>query len=72
MANVNKCPDCGGQIVAEYIGSYGDVYIIGKNGVPHKRRLKRFIYESNGDKPMIYCFNCGKGIEQCGTGGERG
>lgn len=64
---MNKCPDCGGQIVAEYIGSYGDVYIIGKNGVPLKRRLKRFIYESNGDKPMIYCINCGKGIEQCGT-----
>lgn len=28
----NKCPICGGRLVAEFIGSYGDVYLLNKQG----------------------------------------
>jgi len=62
----NKCPKCGGRLVAEYNGTYGDIYLIGKTGVIFKRRFKRCIYEHDGDAPMIYCFDCGTGIENCG------
>ena len=62
----NVCPECGGQLVCEYIGSYGDVFLLDKNGEPYKRRLRRMIYEHDGDEPMIYCKDCGHGISRCG------
>lgn len=59
--NTNRCPHCGGQLVVEYIGSYGDVFMLGKNGEPNKKRIKRFIYEHYGeDGKMVYCWNCRK------------
>jgi len=63
---MSKCPVCGGRVVAEYIGSYGDVYLIGKNGQPRKRRMKRYVYETDGNEPMIYCKDCGFGIKNTG------
>ena len=59
--NTNRCPHCGGKLVVEYIGSYGDVYVLGGNGKPCKKRIKRFIYDHHGDgNKMIYCWDCRK------------
>jgi len=56
----NICPYCGGQLVMEFIGSYGSVYNLKKDGEPSKKRRKRILYdESNGDF-LIYCWNCKK------------
>ena len=57
----NKCPYCGGKLVIECVGCYGDVFMLKKNGEPSKKRIKRFIYEHYGmDNAMIYCWNCRK------------
>lgn len=61
----NKCPKCGGRLVAEYIGSYGDVFLLNSKGEPYKYRLKRHIYEHDGCPPMIYCIDCGRAYERC-------
>jgi len=66
----NKCPKCGGHLVAEYIGSYGDVFLLNSKGEPYKNRLKRHIYEHDGEPPMIYCNDCGRGYERCGQKAE--
>lgn len=68
MDSLNRgiCPECGGQLVAEFIGNYGDVYPLGKNGKPLKKRLRRHIYEHDGEPPMVYCKDCARGYEKCG------
>lgn len=53
-----KCEYCGGLMVIEYLGSYGNAYRLKKNGEPSKKRIKRFIYEEDGSYSMIYCLNC--------------
>ena len=66
----NKCQKCGGRLVAEYIGSYGDVFLLNSKGEPCKSRLKRHIYEHDGELPMIYCNDCRSGYEKCGYEAE--
>lgn len=62
-----KCPLCGGLMVIEYIGSYGNVYPLKKNGDPGKKRMRRIIYEEDGmESTMIYCWNC-KRMKEDGT-----
>ena len=58
-----KCPYCGGRVVIEYLGSYGNVYPLKKNGEPGKKRIRRFLYEESGDVPLIYCWDCRKMVE---------
>lgn len=61
----NRCPYCGGQIVVEYIGTYGDVYVVGKNGKPRNKRIRRFIYEHYGEEDkIVYCWDCRKLLEE--------
>ena len=55
------CPKCGGNLVIEYIGNYGIIYNINKNG-SIGRRKKRIMYESSGDY-MVYCESCGTGYD---------
>lgn len=55
---VSKCPYCGGRMVAEFIGNYGDAMFIKKDGTVSRQRARRFMYEHNGDFPMVYCWNC--------------
>lgn len=55
------CPKCGGDLVIEYIGNYGTIYRINKNGTIG-RREKRIMYESGGDY-MVYCKMCGEGYD---------
>lgn len=52
------CPKCGCDLVIEYIGNYGTIYRINKNGTIG-RREKRMLYELNGDY-MVYCKSCGE------------
>ena len=66
----NICLECGGRLVAEYIGNYGDVFFLNTKGEPYKGRLKRCIYEHDGEPPMIYCIDCGRGYGKCGNSGE--
>lgn len=57
----NKCKYCGGQLVIEYIGSYGLIYPMKSNGEPYKNPVKKIIYELHGeDTCMIYCSTCKK------------
>lgn len=43
----------------EYLGEYGDVYHVKKDGEPSKRRVKRRFYGTDeSKKPFIYCENC--------------
>lgn len=54
-----KCPYCGGRMVIEYIGNYGNIYPLKKNGEPGKKRIKRILYEESGmEDAMIYCLDC--------------
>ena len=53
-----KCLYCGGRMVIEYFGSYGNVYPLKKDGEPGKKRIRRFLYEESGDYPLIYCLDC--------------
>ncbi len=55
----NKCRFCGGPLVIEYVGSYGTVYLLKKDGTPRKKKMKTFMYEQNsGDEAMVYCWDC--------------
>ena len=63
MEDKNRCPKCGGRLVAEFLGSYGDVHLMKKDGTAQKQRMKRIIYETDGNPPMIYCIDCGEGFE---------
>lgn len=58
MTAKNICKHCGGSLVIEYFGEYGDIYKLKKNGEECKKRLKRVVYGSN-DENMIYCIKCG-------------
>ena len=59
---MNKCPYCGGQIVMEYFGDYGLVYKMKSNGELSKKPIRKFMYETHGDDPEIYCWECRKAI----------
>ena len=54
------CPYCGGRIVAEFIGSYGDAMFINKNGTVSHRRARRFIYDLDHSTQQVYCWDCHK------------
>ena len=58
----NICPKCGGKLLIEAVGNYGDVYRMKKNGEMSKVRVRRFIYECSGDY-MIYCEDCGNTVD---------
>lgn len=59
-----KCPVCGGHIVKEYYGDYGEIHRINKDGSTSKRS-KVQIYETHGeDDRIIYCEDCGKILEE--------
>ena len=60
----NKCKFCGGKLVIEFIGNYGSVYAMKKNGKPSKRRIKRILYAESSDAQMIYCKDCGQLVEK--------
>ena len=63
----NICPECGGKLLIEALGTYGDVYRMNKNGDMSKARVKRVIYESSGDF-LIYCEDCGNAVDEKGYG----
>lgn len=59
------CEKCGGKLVIEYFGEYGDIYRVKKDGEPSKQRIKRKIYGTDeGKEPLIYCENCNAIVEQ--------
>ena len=53
----NICPKCGGKLLIEAIGNYGDIYRMRADGEMSKRRIKRVIYGGTGDY-IIYCEQC--------------
>ena len=53
----NICPDCGGKLLIEAIGNYGDIYRMRADGEMSKRRMKRVVYEGT-EQYMIYCERC--------------
>lgn len=55
------CPECGGNLIYEAIGSYGTLYYVRKDG-RIGRRLKSIRYEHSGDA-MVYCLKCSSGYE---------
>ncbi len=61
MADDTVCLDCGASLVVEYIGSYGTVYRLRRDGTVGAR-MKSIKYEHSGDY-MVYCPKCGHGFE---------
>ena len=55
------CPECGGNLIYEAIGSYGTIYYVCKDG-RIGRKLKSIQYEHSGDA-MVYCAECCSGYE---------
>lgn len=53
----NICPKCGGRLLIEAIGNYGDVYRMKADGEMSKVRLRRTIYAGT-DSYLIYCEDC--------------
>lgn len=53
----NICPKCGGKLLIETIGNYGDIYRMRADGEMSKRRIKRIVYDGT-DGYMIYCEQC--------------
>jgi len=62
MKAKNVCPECGGKLLIEAVGNYGDVFRMKKNGEMSKKRIRRHIYESSGDF-MIFCEECGNTVD---------
>ena len=56
----NICKKCGGKLVIEFIGTYGTVYPLKKDGEPGKNKIKRVLYEESSGDYIIYCSNCGR------------
>lgn len=54
----NKCEYCGGPLVVEFAGEYGEVYKIKKSGLVSSRRIRKIEYETDPDNYMIYCYRC--------------
>lgn len=54
----NVCEFCGGQLVIEYLGSYGYVYELTRTGKPYKTRDRKIVYPVSKDEYMIYCRDC--------------
>lgn len=62
------CPKCGGDLIIEYTGSYGTMYHIKRDGTTG-RRLRSAKYEHSGDY-MVYCSQCGTGLDGRLTDGK--
>lgn len=58
----NICPECGGRLLIEAIGNYGDVYRMKADEEMSKTRIRRHIYETSGDF-LIYCEDCGNSVD---------
>ena len=63
MSNLklNRCPKCGGRLVAEAVGNYGTIFEVKQDGSVGKK-LRRVIYEHSGEW-MCYCANCGESYD---------
>lgn len=62
MSGKCVCPKCGNSLVIEYVGSYGTIYAIRRDGKVG-RRLKSVKYDQSGDGYMVYCSVCGTGYD---------
>lgn len=58
----NVCPECGGKLLIEAVGTFGDIYRMKKNGEMSKRRIARRIYDTTGGY-LVYCGKCGAQME---------
>lgn len=59
MSGKCVCPKCGSSLVIEYIGNYGTIYAIRRDG-KIGRRMKSIKYEQSTDGYMVYCPSCGE------------
>ena len=55
---MNKCKYCGGEMVVEYFGVYGEIFKMKRNGESGKTRIRKISYGGNGEEPLVYCWNC--------------
>ena len=55
------CKKCRHSLVVEYIGNYGSIYHVRKDG-RIGRKLRSVKYEESGDM-MVYCPECGTSYE---------
>lgn len=58
----NNCPNCGGNLVAEALGTYGTIHYIRKDGTIG-RILRTVKYEHTGEW-LYYCPICGENYEK--------
>ena len=60
--NSCACSKCGNNLVIEYIGNYGTIYSIRRDGTIG-RRIKSVKYGVSSDGYMVYCPSCGAGYD---------
>lgn len=66
---LNTCKKCGGKLLIEEFGQFGDIYRMKRNGDASKRRIKRKIYGDTGEA-IVYCEACGKPAEYYSEDGD--
>lgn len=68
MDPICACKKCGGNLEIEYIGNFGTIYHLRRDGTVG-RRLRSIKYETSGDY-MVYCQSCGTGYDGRFLGGK--
>lgn len=58
----NICPNCGGPLVAEALGTYGTIHQIRQDGTVGQK-LRTVKYEHTGEW-LYYCLECGKNYDE--------
>lgn len=59
MKAKNKCTKCGGSLLIEAVGKYGDVYRLKRDGKIGETRIRTHKYEHTGEY-LVYCCRCGQ------------
>jgi len=65
----NICPNCGGRIYAEALGTYGTIYNLRRDGSVGCE-IRNVKYGYNGDW-LFYCTKCGTNFEEKEITGEK-
>ena len=59
--NKGVCSKCNHNLVVEYVGNYGTIYYLRKDG-SEGHKIKSIKYEFSGNY-FVYCPNCGESYD---------
>lgn len=56
---MKRCEKCGGRLIYESMGTFGDLYLMRNEGYIFNQRLKRKHYEHfDRETDLVYCEKC--------------